>query len=348
MKRVRIIRVMGLLLALMMISACTGGKAAEGFAETKELAADSIAIDQIFRPRQHVVAGDKAVFFGMEADTLGYVFRLPDFEFLYGGIRTGGGPEEMSNVYVDLVAEYSDSGRFIVRDYGKGFRFFKAGERAFEPGGWVVADRKDSAGESGGAVGVDSLIAETYFDKPAERVMLRLFDASRGIYTDTTETSTVFVTWQTGDYTVYTTANYGSSVKMGGALAVVYNETGRLDIYDISSGKFVLKNTVGDATSLEELKKVDFEGRVSGTEYDGLCTDGRYLYVLANDYRMDDREEGRKTVGSFVLVYDWLGNPVRKCRLEKVADRILAFDGKVYAFDTMFDLDKMYVYDPGV
>lgn len=91
---------------------------------------------------------------------------------------------------------------------------------------------------------------------------------------------------------------------------MVYNETGRLDIYDISSGKFVLKNTVGDATSLEELKKVDFEGRVSGTEYDGLCTDGRYLYVLANDYRMDDREEGRKTVGSFVLVYDWLGNPV--------------------------------------
>lgn len=80
--------------------------------------------------------------------------------------------------------------------------------------------------------------------------------------------------------------NWLSFAYAGQTLALVYYETGRVEFYDLSHGKLSLEKAAGDSTPVEELMEVDLTQRsFQGVKYDAIVSDGKYFYVLANDYR---------------------------------------------------------------
>ena len=87
------------LLAALSFTACQPSAPQDPFARTQLLQADSIRIEQILSPRTWTVAGDRAIVASLSQDSVLYTYRLPDFEYLYSGLRAGGGPDELSNIY---------------------------------------------------------------------------------------------------------------------------------------------------------------------------------------------------------------------------------------------------------
>ena len=88
-----------LALILALVSACGTKTKGSGNLDTViETRADSIPIHEILQPcfllerASWNAVGDKAVIMNSGSnDSLVYVYRLPDFEFLYAGIRRGNG-----------------------------------------------------------------------------------------------------------------------------------------------------------------------------------------------------------------------------------------------------------------
>ena len=133
----------------------------------------------------------------------------------------------------------------------------------------------------------------------------------------------------------HTVANRDRSV-----YAAVYPFTGRVEFYDVSTGKLVLKKTLpGDGLSAEDLKEKDFS---NSPTYVQTASDGNYLYVLES-IRKDN-----KVFDTYILVYDWLGNPVGKYHPDKLIHAILAYQGKIYGYNKDLDFEQVYVFDLGI
>ena len=101
-----------------LVSACGTKTKGSGNLDTViETRADSIPIHEILKPYFYPLfisnwnaVGDKAVIMNAGAnDSLVYVYRLPDFEFLYAGIRAGNGPEDLGGAYYSVVSRENDS-----------------------------------------------------------------------------------------------------------------------------------------------------------------------------------------------------------------------------------------------
>ena len=101
---------MFLILAAVLFSACSGNnKPAGGLHNPQEVHADSIAVHEILQPDKWGVSGDKVVIIIDSPDTLAYVYRLPDFKFLYTGLQAGGGPDDLINTNYSVVSRLADS-----------------------------------------------------------------------------------------------------------------------------------------------------------------------------------------------------------------------------------------------
>lgn len=321
--------------------ACGGGKTdANGFGGTEELRADSVVIREIMQPRRYAVSGDKMLLLTDKGDSLAYVYRFPEVEFLYKGLRVGNGPDEIPSVYPEIVNRYQQGGLFSITCSGILF------DLAATDTGLVVRGMKriGQGGFSDAPVPpTDSLMVKDGINAKGDAVLLYLRDMVTGRVLDSAASQAVLHPERAGGY--YENGSWG--VQNGEKYAAVYPETGRIEFYDISGGKLALKKTWGDGTPAAELKNTDFYGREKGTEYYESRTDGKYLYVLEAGYQMDD--QGTRLVKTAdVMVYDWDGNPVKKYHLDKAVNSMMAGSGKLYAFNWDEDFEKIYVYDLGV
>ena len=134
--------------------------------------------------------------------------------------------------------------------------------------------------------------------------------------------------------------NIPSIIGNGTVYAVVYPLTGRVEFYDVSTGKFVLNKTIpGNDIPMEELEKMDL---TTLPWYYQIASDGKYLYIL--EYVLHERELS----DCYILVYDWQGNPVGKYHPDKFIHTILAYQGKIYGYNKDLDFEQVYVFDLGL
>lgn len=328
-------------LAICLAAACVGDSQsktdANGFRETVELRADSVAIREIVQPRRYAVSGDKMLLLSNKGDSLMHVYRLPAVEFLYKGLRVGNGPGEIPSAYPEMVNRYQQDGLFSITCNGMLFDF-----TASDTG--LVARGMKRIGQgrthNSPVPPADSLLVKDGINAKWDAVLLYLRDMVTGRVLDSTASQAVFYPERNGGY--YENESWG--VQNGGKYAAVYPETGRIEFYDISAGKLDLKKAWGDRTPASELKDTDFYGRKKGCEYYESRTDGKYLYVMEAYYELDGQGE-RQVKASNVLVYDWEGNPIKKYRLDKTVNSMMVAGGKLYAFDWEADFEKLYVYD---
>lgn len=328
-----------LLSAIMVItgiffSACSSEKKdVSGFGQVDELFADSIAIHEILQPRGWLTTGDKAVILSKGQDSVGYAYRLPDFKFLYVGLRVGGGPEELANPWPDPIQEYHPNGRFLLFHFGQRLAYyFTATDTGFVAG----SAKRVGYGRAEGKPTLDSLVLDVsesdFRDDGA--VYLFLYDIAQGGAVDSVRSQTYYLP----DKQKY--KNWSIFAQNGTVCVAVYSDTGRIEYYDVSSGKLILKKVVGDDTPVEELKNKIFSN--DGPFYDYVATDGKYLYILETHYKNERRSN------CDVLVYDWKGNPIKKYRLDKIIDNIIAGKGKLYGYNEKKDFEQVYVFDLGL
>ena len=120
----------------------------------------------------------------------------------------------------------------------------------------------------------------------------------------------------------------------------------RTDVYDISpEGKITLKQSFGDPSTSEQINAMDLENTQEGEAYYGIQGTENNIYVLSGDYRKEDN--GRKLLNSYVEVYDWEGNPVKKFDLGRAFSRFLVDEphGKIFCYDGSQDFEQVFVYD---
>ena len=327
------------LVTLWVAASCSGsaGTDAHGFGPAEELYADSVAIHEIVQPRRMMVSGDKMILQTHIGDSLIYVYRLPEVSFLYAGIRAGGGPGEIATRYPEFLPRREKDGEFSLLCNSRLYDFTAADS------GFVFRGEKrlyQSAPDEMPAFDVDYVTVEDNVDADRKDTYLYMYDLRTGAALDSVPSRAVY--HENRNSGNFENASWG--VQNAGMYAAVYPETGRVEFYDISGGKFVLGKAWGDDTPVEQLKNTDFSGREKGTDYYVARTDGKYLYILENHYVRTD-ETDRMPVASYVLVYGWNGDPVKKYWLDKPVDGMMAAAGRLYAFNWAEDFEKLYVYD---
>lgn len=329
------------LTAASLTTSCGPSAPADPFTRTEDLAAsDSIAIDQILRPREWVAAGDKAVITTSSKDSSIYVYSLPDFRYLYSGLRAGGGPDEIANIYTSILRSYPD-GTFVIEDYGTKTMVLKAGEQGIEPVYYIrSADRK----AAGGGFDADSLYLDADYGNDFQEGNMAgwlLLQDFRGRTADSTASQSFLHTVTSGSGTMSIGRNWPNAALCGNTVALVFYETGRTEFYDISQGRLTLKAATGDDTPVEKLMKNKFAQY--GMKYPNIVCDGRHFCVLANEYI--DCSPDRPQVVSHLLVYTPDGKPVKKVRTDKPATNLLFYQGKLFTIDGTSDFDRVYVYE---
>ena len=86
--------------ALWLAGCSSGAGGGKGLPEPRRIEGDSIAIHQIVKPSRWAVSAGKAIVQAQGTDSLFYVYRLPDFRFLYTWGRRGDGPGEFAAVTI--------------------------------------------------------------------------------------------------------------------------------------------------------------------------------------------------------------------------------------------------------
>lgn len=329
-------------------TACGTGKTTEDtFAHPVALdAPDSIAIEQIIAPSTWRTAGDKAVVFSQKTDSVFFVYHLPDFEYLYSFGAKGEGPDDFSYPY--LRTQDVSTSPFYLEDLNKGSRYtYLIGDQGAQKTGeqkgklynvfFYVNDsvtfqsNSDYSGEylkgyyrtiTKNESTIDSLIPLTYY----KSFKVSHFDGGGiGI---------------SGRY-----YNEPQLVYNNGRLVILYGDVRRTDVYDISpDGHIVLKKSTGDPSTSQQINAMDLENVQNGETIYGIQGTENRIYVLTGDFRKE--ENGRKLLRSYVEVYDWDGNPIKKFDLARAFNRFLVDEpnGKIFCYDSAQDFEQVFVY----
>ena len=331
-----------------LLAGCGNAKGTDGFAEPVPLAADSIAVNQIVKPACWAVCNGKAVVVSENTDSVFYVYRLPDFRFLYTWGRRGSGPGEFPNQVRFVDGDDGDTGMLTtVNGRNKSFD-------AFEAGGREMALKKTS-----------SMFRESVFldDRPlpcgwmaakkvaGDKEYLCVRSARDGSVQD----SVALYTWVVkADYDdkgrLYSLSRMNSPriIAKDDRIAVVYQNFVRVDFYRVNDrGKLSLLGTAGepiDGAALQRLRVMRNETRQHGIM--GCFSTGKYLYTLYLDIELDRETNHADILQKIVHVYDWNGKQVRAFDLEKPATDILVSgdDRLLYTRNFQEDFDRVYVY----
>lgn len=323
-------------------SSCGEGSKADIFAEPRTLAADSIAVGQIIRP-QAFFTGDDCVAVQTLEDTVFYVYGLPDFRLRHTFGRRGHGPGE----FPSLSAEQSGSpGVLAVRTYrvaGPAVELYGfSGEDMAEKGAY--RDRGyDPNFRMAYAVKDDSLLVGAFIrDTPDKEHVLRLVSLATGEIKDSL---TDFY-----QYTIpyggreHITRNTVHISVCGDKLAVAYEESGTLDIYEIRDGKFCFVASPG--TQAPSFDRFDPDPRHSSLAYVALFSDREYVYAVNARTDMQALEQER-TMDVVLEVFDWTGKKIGAFRFDKKNRMPVFVDSPrktVYAIALGEDFDRIYTY----
>lgn len=346
--------------AAVAVSCSADGNAALGFDKPVEVKADSIAVNEILRPIDHAVVGDKAVVMSAGSEDLFYVYGLPDFKFLYSTGKSGEGPDDFGRCKF-LNGDATD-GVLYVDEFSKRLaKFFSVDDNNFNNKGQIVFIKKDGvylrerAVASGGRWLLSS--KEVNVDELGRQYLYVMEANTQDNVTDSVLVHTLVKeeTMANGGVRV-TTYNDVSVLSAGDAVAVSYSMIPRMDFYRMTSdGKLKLIKTIGDnftdEETMERFKALEADKGGSATRFcDGQATE-KYLFILEADIKVDMEARKINFLSTRVKVYDWDGSVAGMFELEKPATNIMVSPdgGCIFAYNVVTDdFDRVYTYRTGL
>lgn len=343
-------------IAAFLFSGCTAGeKYSDSFAQPIPLPVDSIKINQIVQVEDWTKAGDKALIFSPLTEAVFYVYKLPEFRFLYSFGQKGEGPDDYSefmrlaegNLMNDDLYVY-DNGSMSgpvsvialsdnsytqrrVRGVRKGFNYIVSDSV------WIgyypqTVDWKDMS-----VRGYMSL-----WDKQGENIWELPLLSHTGqfsiSYRDPQNKSGIEI--QGGVY------NRAGVATNGKKLVIYYPDVFRMEFYKLNpDGTLEFGKYIGEDYTLEELNKIDMSGRKKGEVLTLLRGTQDYIYAFTYGYNNDG--DGRKPVKSYLEIYNWDGKGIAKYDLGRYFDKYIVDEKvrKIFCYNTEFDFDYVYVCD---
>ena len=331
-----------LLLGVLGLCACAGGEKDAGVLPAQEvLTADSLGVHEIFRPHKFFPLGDRMVVQTLE-DTVFYVYGLPDFDFRYAQGPRGEGPDEFLS---PIAMPTGGEDVFSVRTYRGGQRtmeLYRALDTALVKVGSFRDWGFDPNYQMACVVVEDSLLVGAFIeDSPQKRHVLRLVDLRSGEVLDSlTDFYEYTLPFDGRENMGRNTAWVAAS---GSRLAIAYQETQTLALYEIKDGRFRQVASLGDAPAPER-ESFDPDPSHSRVSYVALFADSDRVYAVNahTDVAALVRGEDRDVV---VEVYDWTGRGLGAYRFDRKNLWVVGVDGKrktIYAIDPRQDFDRIY------
>lgn len=326
-----------------MAAACADREKVSDFAAPTALRADSIAIHQIIKPERWTTGNDKAIILqGFGADSLFYVYSMPDFRFLYTWGARGEGPGEFPRGAKLDDMYYGDVDSLLIEERNT-LRAYRADDAGFEllherpvPRSKLFVTRYSLPY---GFTGERKAPSQ---EKEVEYFYVRRIGDQAGV-TDSlrlnTRTETQYA--QSGHAYQQRQFNPASPVVRGHRLAFVYRHIRHVDFYDLSpEGRLTPVASVGDPVDDDALARIQHSQDDPSWWAGSMTATDEYLYVLWG-------KSGEAPELPVVCVYDWNGREVRAYRLEKQATDILVArdDSRLYTRNGYEDFDQVYVYD---
>lgn len=324
------------------LNSCSPEKNAAEFSEPQVLAADSVAVFQIIRPQAFFAGEDRVAVQTLE-DTVFYVYSLPDFQLCYTFGRRGEGPGEFSSFSAEQTGS---AGVFAVRTHrpaGPMVELYDFSGESAKPTGTFRDRGYDPNFRMAYAVKDDSLLVGAFIrNTPGKEHVLRLVSLATGEIKDSL---TDFY-----QYTIpyggreHITRNAAHISACGDRVAIAYEESGTLAIYEIGDGKFrSVAPAAGKGPSRDQF---DPNPRNSSLTYIAVFSDRDYIYAVNARTDMQTLEQER-TMDIVLEVFDWAGKKVKAFRFDKT-NRMPVFVDRprkiVYAIALGENFDRIYMY----
>lgn len=347
------ISILGIAAIAMAAFSCSGSKGESRSFESSsigKITCDSIAIEQILQPVKWTLVDGKAIIFSPKSDNVFYIYRLPDFKYLYSFGSKGEGPEDFR--YPEFLAD-PGKGRMVVSDKrhiltvalkekGPGeVDHLKTREHLYQPK-MIVNDSI--------VVGYDGYLTEE------KRINNYYYTTNVNLAQGGEIIDSVAVVVYNKELIVRETKNglYASGrllnvpilAPLKDGFVAAYPDICNMDFYKVSpQGKITYVRTVGQRISQQEINALDLSKREVGKEIAQVQAGKKYLYVFVNDYRLTP--EWRKLLNSYMEVYDLKGNRVKKFDLGRPFTRFLIDEarGKIYCYHSGYDFENVYIYD---
>ena len=336
--------------ALWLVGCSSGAGGGEGLPEPRRIEGDSIAIHQIVKPSRWAVSAGKAIVQAQGTDSLFYVYRLPDFRFLYAWGRRGDGPGEFAAVTIANAWD-GDTGEVMLQDFrSNALKVFSVGDTT-----WVQTDTLPSFPDSkvfsddrplaGGFLGTKKLAEgreEEYFYVRSLR---------NGSELDSVPLQTVVEAQYDEQGRMYSLSrvNTPKVIARGDRVALVYELVRHIDVYRVSSeGKLRLLHSLGeslDDAALERARTV--RSRTSQRGITGFAATDRYIYTLYIEFEVSDWQaktaEFRRGI---VYRYGWDDPQAEAFELASPATDILVTGDDRFLFtrNDLEDFDWVHVY----
>ncbi len=346
-------------LVFAVISCSVSGRKYEGsFKEYVPLQADSIRIDQIIKIDSWTRAGDKAVVFSPLSENVFYVYKLPEFSFLYSLGQKGEGPGDFSDfmkfpdgnimnndLYVyDIgssqgpvyVISLSDTSYTQKRISGirKGFNY-------------IVSD----------SVWISYIPVSVDYADMSVKGRMSIWDGhgreieKRQLLTHTGQFGFTYRDMQNKSGLILRgdTYNKAGVTTNGKKLAVYYPDVFRMELYKLNpDGSLEFEKFYGETYTLDQLNGMDMENRKKGEGLAMLRSTDDYIYAFKYEYA--NNGDGREPVRSYLEIYDWEGQGIAKYDLGRYFDKYIV-DGntcRIFCYHTGSDFDYVYVYEYGL
>ena len=340
-----------------MICACggasQGARDAEGFPPARELAADSVAIDEILQVRDIVLCGDYAAIYTPKTSKVLFRYRVPDWTFVDSSLVTGEGPDDLSQNGNLLPADHTSNVLWVSEPMRQKICRYDLSstvrKTASVPGGrgdWIFSAQ----------VCGDSLAVYGKFDFSAKAYCLRVMRLADSLrVADSLRCpvkSEVHTEGNSSWARLFNTPTVALSRE--GRLALWYDLMGTMMTYRITAqGRLEPEDTFGqsltqqlvDGTDFEALTKRDYSealAEVSDSHIFMLRT--RYDRAAVGEY---DSDSSRRVEELEIKVYDWAMNPVARFRLDHPSASRVLIDparGRIYAYDPREDFEQVYTY----
>lgn len=328
------------------VCSCGGGKSSEenpfAFAQVETLTCDSIPIAEILHPSAWTVEGDKAVLASRQNDSLFWVYRLPEFEFLYCFGLKGEGPYELTGI--SLMRDASQQGRFCVGDQEKELSYRLDETEAKD------VRRIPLGGVSNPMMRVGDSIAlgqRMLFSMEEVRYEYYTVNTRSGQGVDTVRALLSKASLQLSErgMAVANLHNVPKVALLGEGFVLAYPDVRSLYFYRVDqAGKIDLERVVGEQLTREQVEALPQERFETGYGlFQAQGTDER-IYLLS--YRRGDRsgEENKAAFTYYVEVYDKRGRPIKTFELDRAVTSMLVDEqrGRFYFYDARYDFEWVY------
>lgn len=338
--------------ALFMAASCQNSSDKNTVADFSEpellTLSDSIAIDEILSPNGWQITDDKVVILSPKTEDQFFVYRLPEFEYLYSFGPKGEGPDDFGFPLLDSYD--SRQTPLPIHDL-----------RARKT---YLYDIGDTQAEKTGAYDnpitaplhmYDSLFfrikmqPHTHPDDPLVQHLVtfngqgHILDSVQAL-TFSCKTSITLP----GGRTVMgqMLLNHPLATYRDGRLFVRHNAIPRTDLYDITpDGKMRLVRSLGDLSTYEQIQDIGLEKLPERDVVSKLHGSEKYVYAFI--FTVKDQTGDRQIVNPRIEVYDWEGAPVKAFTLDRYFSSTLIDEahGKIFCFDPSLDFEQVFVYD---